>query len=182
MTWEIGKDTASGTLLCALEKAATGALCVSTQPPPPLFDFEGDVSGWTPTGQVYTVADSTAYAYTGHNSMAVGFNLSHWPTAAGTVWVTPPAAVKAGSVVSFEIFVPTSNLANLTDIKAFFMDANWTWTSTTVNASNLKTNVWNKVSVTVPANAVAPFTEIGLQFDSAKAWTGLIYVDSVTVQ
>jgi hypothetical protein len=97
------------------------------------------------------------------------------------MWTTPPAAVKAGSTVSFEVYLPSASLSNLTDIKAFFMDANWTWTSTTASASNLKANAWNQVSVTVPANALAPFTEIGLQFDSLAAWTGTIYVDSVTV-
>jgi chitinase len=188
MTWDITKDTPAGALLCALETAAVGSVCKSTQPPPPLFDFESGVSGWTTTGQVYTIASSTTEAFTGKNSMAVNFNTAHWPTAAGTVWTTPPAAVKTGSVVSFEVYVPSAALSTaagsslLTDIKAFFMDANWAWTSTTVNAANLKANAWNKVSVTVPTNAVTPFTEIGIQFDFSKAWTGTIYVDTVTVQ
>jgi chitinase len=182
MTWDITKDSQSGTLLCALETATVGSVCTSTQPPPPLFDFEGGVSGWMTTGQVYTIAGSTAEAFTGRNSMAVNFNSAQWPTSAGTVWTTPLAAVKAGSTVSFEVYVPSTSLSNLTDIKAFFMDANWTWTSTTVSASNLKANAWNQVSVTVPTNAVAPFTEIGLQFDSLAAWTGTIYVDTVTAQ
>jgi chitinase len=185
MTWEIGKDTAAGTLLCALEGAAngiTGTVCTPAKPAPPLFDFESGVSGWMVTGQVYSILDSSAYAYSGHYSMAVNFNSAHWPTSAGTVWVAPPAAVKAGSTVSFEVDVPSSYLANLKDIQVFFMDAKWTWTSTTVSAANLKPNAWNKLSVTVPANAVAPFTEIGLQFDAAKAWSGTIYVDAVTVQ
>lgn len=181
MTWDITKDSQSGTLLCALETAAVGSVCTGTQPPPPLFDFENGVSGWTNTGQVYTVAGSTAQAFTGSSSMAVNFN-SAVPVSPGTVWTTPPAAVKAGSTVSFEVYIPSASLSNLTDIRAFFMDATWAWTSNTVSASNLKANAWNQVSVTVPANAVAPFTEIGLQFDSLAAWTGTIYVDSVTVQ
>ena len=96
----ITKDTASGTLLCAMEKAAlslTGTVCVSSQPAPPLFDFETGVAGWMPMGQVYSIADSTAYANTGRSSMAVTFNPASWPTSAGTVWTAPPAAVKAGS-------------------------------------------------------------------------------------
>lgn len=185
MTWDITKDTASGTLLCAMEQAAlslTGTVCVNTQPPPPLFDFEDGVAGWTNTGQVYSIAASTAYANTGRNSMAVAFNSSAWPSLAGTVWVTPPAAVQAGSTVSLEVYVPAASLTNLNDIQVFFMDAQWKWTSNTVSAANLKTNAWNKVSVTVPAGAVTPFTEIGLQFDSKAAWSGTIYVDTVTVQ
>ena len=181
MTWDITKDSQSGTLLCALETATVGSVCTGTQPPPPLFDFESGVSGWMTTGQVYTVANSTAYAFTGSNSMAVNFN-SAVPVSPGTVWTTPPAAVKAGTTVSFEVYIPSASLSNLSDIKAFFMDAKWTWTSTTVSASNLKANAWNQVSVTVPTNAVAPFTEIGLQFDSLAAWTGTIYVDTVTAQ
>jgi chitinase len=182
MTWDITKDSQSGTLLCALETATVGSVCTGTQPPPPLFDFEGGVSGWMTTGQVYTIAGSTAQAYTGKNSMAVNFNSAQGPTPPGTVWTTPPAAVKAGSTISFEVYVPSASLSNLTDISAFFMDAKWAWTSTTVSASNLKANAWNQISVTVPANAVATFTEIGLQFDSVAAWTGTIYVDSVTMQ
>jgi GH18 family chitinase len=181
MTWDITKDSQSGTLLCALETATVGSVCTGTQPPPPLFDFEGGVSGWMTTGQVYAIADSTAYSFTGSNSMAVNFN-SAVPVSPGTVWTTPPPAVKAGSTVSFEVYIPSASLSNLTDIMAFFMDANWAWTSTTVSASNLKANAWNQVSVTVPANAAATFKEIGLQFDSPAAWSGTIYVDSVTVQ
>jgi chitinase len=184
MTWDITKDTASGTLMCALEAAAvgsTGPVCVSSQPAPPLFDFEAGTTGWTNTGQVYSIAGSTAYAYTGRNSMAVNFNSAAWPISPGTVWVAPPAAVQAGSTVSFEVYVPAASLPNLKDIQAFFMDAKWTWTSATVNASNLTANAWNQVSVTVPTGAVPTFTEIGLQFDSVAAWSGTIYVDSVTV-
>ena len=51
MTWDITKDSQSGTLLCALE-AAVGSVWTGIQPPPPLFDFEGGVSGWRNTGQV----------------------------------------------------------------------------------------------------------------------------------
>jgi chitinase len=184
MTWDITKDTASGTLLCAMEAAAigsTGSVCVSSQPAPPLFDFESGVSGWTNTGQVYSIAGSTAYADTGHNSMAVNFSSAAWSKTPGTVWIAPPAAIKAGSTVSFEVYAPNALPAALTDIQAFFMDAKWTWTSVTVNASSLKPNAWNQVSVTVPSNAVPAFTEIGLQFDWSAAWTGTIYVDSVTV-
>ena len=185
MTWDITKDAAQGTLLCAMEKAAlslTGTVCVSSQPAPPLFDFESGVTGWTNTGQAYSIAASTAYANTGRNSMAVTFNSAAWPTSAATVWATPPAAVQAGSTVSFEVYVPAASLPHLNDIQAFFMDARWTWTSSTISAASLKANAWNKVSVTVPANAVKNFTEIGLQFDSKAAWSGTIYVDTVTVQ
>jgi hypothetical protein len=114
--------------------------------------------------------------------MAVAFNSSAWPSLAGTVWVTPPAAVQAGSTVSLEVYVPAASLTNLNDIQVFFMDAQWKWTSNTVSAANLKANAWNQVSVTVPAGAVTPFTEVGLQFDSKAAWSGTIYVDTVTVQ
>jgi chitinase len=185
MTWDITKDTAQGALLCAMEKAAlslTGTVCVSSQPAPPLFDFEGGVTGWTNTGQAYSIAASTTYANTGRNSMAVTFNSAAWPSSAGTVWATPPAAVHAGSTVSFEIYVPAASLQHLNDIQAFFMDARWTWTSNTISAANLKANAWNKVSVTVPAGAVKNFTEVGLQIDSKAAWSGTIYVDTVTVQ
>jgi chitinase len=185
MTWDVTKDTASGALLCAMEKAAlsiTGTVCVSTLPPPPLFDFETGIAGWTNTGQVYSIAASTAFAYTGRNSMAVSFNSAAWPSTAGTVWVKPPVAVQAGKTVSFEVYVPSTSLPHLNDIQAFFMDAQWKWTSNTISAANLKANAWNKVSVTVPVGAVQAFTEIGLQFDSKAAWSGAIYVDTVTVQ
>ena len=59
--------------------------------PSKLLDFEGGVSGWMTTGQVYTIAGSTAEHYTGQNSMAVNFN-SALPASAGTVWTAPPAA------------------------------------------------------------------------------------------
>ncbi len=191
MTWELGKDTAAGTLLCAMEGAINniaGTVCtpagVTPPPPPPtmMFDFETGVTGWAVTPGVHSVSSSTVEASTGTHSMAVNFIASGTFQAKGTVWAAPPAAVKAGSTVTFSIWVSSAALTNLTGIEPFFMDKNWTWTSTIVNLSKLTPNAWNKVSVVVPANAVIPFTEIGIEFDSSKLWAGTIYVDSVTVQ
>jgi chitinase len=79
MTWDITKDTQSGTLLCALETSTVGSVCTGTQSPAPLFDFEGGVSGRMTSGQAYTIAGSTAQAYTGKNSVAVNFNSAQRP-------------------------------------------------------------------------------------------------------
>ena len=112
--------------------------------------------------------------------MAVTIN-SILPLSPGTVWTAPPAIVKPGANISFKVYVPASSLPNLTDVQPFFMDANWTWSSTYVSAANLKPNAWNTVTVAVPTTAVAPFKELGLQFDSSTTWNGLIYVDTVTM-
>lgn len=195
MTWDISQDTAASTLLCAMETGAAGSatsVCgsapVNNPPPSPgtvIFDFEGDQQGWARTGNVFSVSTSTDYANTGAQSLAAHF-ITYRQTFQphGTVFVTPPAQVQPGSTVEFRIWVPRMALTNsyLTGIIPFFMDKNWAWTGNPANLSALTGDAWNTVTVQVPANAVAPFNQIGIQFDCSGTWDGIVYIDTVKVR
>ena len=41
-------------------------------------------------------------------------------------------------------------------------------------------NAWNTLSLTVPANAVSPFHNLGIQFATSAGWTNTCYLDSVS--
>ena len=41
-------------------------------------------------------------------------------------------------------------------------------------------NAWNTLSLTVPANAVSPFHNLGIQFATSDGWTNTCYIDSVS--
>ena len=192
MTWDISKDTVAGTLLCAMETGASGSstpVCGSAPGNTSgtlLFDFEGEGNdqGWKRTGGVFSAFSSPDKAYTGASSLVASFITYHQLTfqPQGTVYVTPPALVQPGSTVDFHVWMPSGAFTNLNDIRPFFMDSNWTWTSTSVDMSKLTPNSWNTLSVHVPATAVLPFNQIGIQFDSKNLWNGRIYIDSVTVR
>ena len=178
MVWELMQDTASGTLLNAIvTNMPSSGPSTSPKPETTLFDFEnGDFQGWVRTGGLFSVYATADKANTGTGSLLLSFityRQSYQPN--GTVWVQPPAAVKAGSTVSFRLWIPANAFQHLTGITRFFMDKNWTWTSSSVALASLTPNAWNTVSVTVPANAVANFTEIGIQFDMKDLWNGTLY-------
>ena len=50
----------------------------------------------------------------------------------------------------------------------------------TVAPSSLTAGAWNTITVTVPANAVTPLYQLGVQFTTGAAWTGTCYIDTVS--
>jgi hypothetical protein len=49
-----------------------------------------------------------------------------------------------------------------------------------VGVSSLKAGAWNTLTLPVPSGAVSPFAELGLELFTDGAWTGSLYVDSVS--
>lgn len=184
MVWELMQDTSSSTLLNTIVNNMPAQPPTTPQTETTLFDFEnGDSQGWARTGGLFSVYATNDKANTGTGSLLLSFiTYRQYYQPNGTVWVTPPAAVKAGSTVSFRLWVPANAFQHLTAITPFFMDKNWSWTSSQVALSGLTANAWNTISVTVPANAVTNFTEIGIQFDMKDLWNGTLYLDTVTVR
>jgi hypothetical protein len=83
-------------------------------------------------------------------------------------------------VVTFHVWIPSgSALASIQPFVLQGASGNWTWTGNWQAASSLKTNAWNTLQVTVPANA-APLFQLGVQVATGASWTGTIYVDSVS--
>jgi hypothetical protein len=62
------------------------------------------------------------------------------------------------------------------------MDTNWTWAGNGANLSKLTGDAWNTLTIQIPANAVMPLNQIGIQFDSSRLGDGIVYIDTVKVR
>ncbi|WNG63133.1 hypothetical protein F0U59_47350 [Archangium gephyra] len=143
------------------------------------FGFETDTQGWTFSGTlVKGVASSTAKAYAGSRSLAVTMG----GTAAGMSRVSVPnAAVPAGRTVSFRVWVPAGS--RITAVQPYVQQGaagSWLWTGSWAASTALKAGDWSTVTVQVPANAVSPLYQLGLELFTDAAWSGTLYVDSVS--
>jgi hypothetical protein len=124
------------------------------------------------------VSSSTARAWAGRGSLAVTLG----GTAAGnsSVFVNNPT-VTAGKTVSFRLWVPGGS--RITGVQPYVQQgeaAKWQWTGSWTAGTALKANDWNTVTVQVPANAVKPLSQLGIEFFTDAAWSGTVYVDSVS--
>lgn len=169
---------------------AIPARSTTTPPPPPPpppppgndtapYNFELGTQGWASTTVSITgVSSSTARVWAGSRSLAVTLG----GTAAGksTVFVSNPP-VTAGKTVSFRVWVPASS--RISGVQPYVLQGaagNWQWTGSWTGSTALKTNDWNTVTVQVPANAVTPLSQLGIEFFTDAAWSGTVYVDSVS--
>ncbi|WP_233166655.1 hypothetical protein [Archangium sp. Cb G35] len=143
------------------------------------FGFETDTQGWTFSGTlVKGVASSTAKAYAGSRSLAVTMG----GTAAGMSRVSVPnAAVPAGGTVSFRVWVPAGS--RITAVQPYVQQGatgGWVWTGSWAASTTLKAGDWSTVTVQVPGNAMSPLYQLGLELFTDAAWSGTVYVDSVS--
>ncbi len=143
-------------------------------PDPAQFNFETDPQGWAGGGGVISgVAASTAQHFAGRQSLAVQFN----GTAAGSSSVfVGNASVLSGMTINFHVWIPSGY--KFFNLQPYLQDNNWAWTSS--RYVSLTPNAWNTLSLTVPANAVAPFHNLGIQFNTSAGWTNTCYIDSVS--
>ncbi|WP_257453571.1 hypothetical protein [Archangium lipolyticum] len=164
----------------------------TTPPPPPPppppgnpgndtapYNFESGTQGWTFTGPVVTgVSPSTARAWAGRGSLAVTLG----GTAAGKspVSVANPAAT-AGKTVSFRVWVPAGH--RISGVQPYVQQGaagGWAWKGSWTDGTALKAGEWNTVTVQVPANAVGPLHQLGVELFTDAAWSGTVHVDSVS--
>ena len=68
--------------------------------------------------------------------------------------------------------------AQISALQPYMQDYNWNWTSSWYGS--FTPNAWNTLTLTVPANAVAPFNNLGIQFNTSAGWTDTCYIDSVS--
>jgi len=146
---------------------------------PSEYGFETGGQGWAASGSgVASVATSTAEAFDGSQSLAVGIDTSSATTA--TVAVSAPST-PAGATVTFHVFVPSGT--DISAVQPFVLQGasgNWLWTGDYEAMSSLTAGAWNTLTVAVPANAATPLSQLGVQFSTNAAWTGTVYVDSVS--
>ncbi|MCY1082269.1 hypothetical protein [Archangium lansingense] len=143
------------------------------------YSFESGTQGWTFSGAlVKGVTASTAKAYAGSRSLAVTMG----GTAAGMSRVSVlNAAVPAGRTVSFRVWIPAGS--RITGLQPYVQQGStggWLWTGAWVAPTSLKAGDWSTVTVKLPTNAVSPLHQLGLELFTDAAWSGTVYVDSVS--
>jgi hypothetical protein len=78
--------------------------------------------------------------------------------------------------ITFRVWIPSGH--KISNLQPYMQDRNWGWTSSWYGS--FTPNAWNTVALTVPANAVAPFQNLGIQFATSAGWTNTCYIDSVS--
>jgi hypothetical protein len=141
---------------------------------PAQFNFETDPQGWAGGGGMISgVATSTAQHYAGNQSLAVNINSAAGGSSSvsvGNVSVLP------GMTITIHVWIPSGY--NISNLQPYMQDYNWNWTSSWYGS--FTPNAWNTLSLTVPANAVAPFHNLGIQFNTSAGWTNTCYIDSIS--
>lgn len=142
------------------------------------YDFEQGTDGWVRSGDsIASLSRSTTRAYTGTSSLRVKFN----GTAGTQLVYVPTPSTSAGKVVTLRVWVPSG--AKLTSVQPYVMQGSgggWAWTGTWRSISSLTAGSWNQISVTVPANAATPLSQLGLELKTGSGWTDSVYVDAVS--
>ena len=154
--------------------AEAHATTSGVNPDPAQFNFETDPQGWAGGGGVISgVATSTAQHYAGNQSLAVNIN----STASGSSSVSVGnVSVLPGMTITFHVWIPSGY--KISNLQPYMQDNNWAWTSSWYGS--FTPNAWNTLSLTVPANAVSPFHNLGIQFNTSAGWTNTCYIDSVS--
>ena len=150
------------------------ATTTGVNPDPAQFNFETDPQGWADVGGIISgVETSTAQHYSGNQSLAVNIN----STAAGSSSVqVGNVSVLPGQTITFHVWIPSSY--KFSNLQPYLQDNNWGWTSSWYGS--FTPNAWNTLSLTVPPNAVSPFHNLGIQFNTSGGWTNTCYIDSVS--
>ena len=150
------------------------ATTTGVNPDPALYNFETDPQGWAGGGSVISgVATSTAQHYAGNQSLAVNIN----STAAGSSSVSiGNVSVLPGQTITFHVWIPSGY--KISNLQPYMQDNNYSWSSSWYGS--FTPNAWNTLSLTVPANAVSPFHNLGIQFNTSAGWTNTCYIDSVS--
>ena len=145
------------------------------KPDTALYNFETDPQGWAGdnTSLISGVATSTVQHYAGNQSLAVNFSSTNGTSASlkiGGVSVLP------GQTITFHVWIPSGH--QISNIQPYIQDNNWAWTGGWYGS--FTANAWNTLTYTVPANAVSPFHNLGIQFNTSAGWTNTCYLDSVS--
>jgi hypothetical protein len=141
---------------------------------PAQYNFETDPQGWVGGGGVVSgVATSTAQHYAGNQSLAVSINSA----ASGSSSVSiGNVSVLPGQTITFHVWIPSGY--KISNLQPYLQDYNYTWSSSYYGS--FTPNAWNTLALTVPSTAVAPFHNLGIQFNTSAGWTNTCYIDSVS--
>jgi hypothetical protein len=155
-----------------------------TNPDPAQFNFETDTQYWAAGGAPMAgVSLSSAQHFGGQQSLAVNFN----GTAAGNSMLTlSDVVLPAGATVTFHVWIPAGH--QITSIEPIAQDYNWAWTQSWYGS--FTADAWNTLTLKVPLTyqdsnnvtqtTVTPLKKLNLKFTTGAAWTGTVYVDSIS--
>lgn len=176
MVWDLSQDSPGGCLMSTVwTNMATGNKPVNQDTA--LYNFESGLQGWTNTTGI-SVRQSEGEAFAGCKSLSVNFNKSTFE-ASSDVYVPSPSGIKPGQTITMRIWIPTGS--DLTSVNPFITNTSWAWLASDYKTiSELAAGQWNTFSFTVPSNAPTSFGELGVEFASSAAWTGQVYIDSIT--
>jgi len=142
------------------------------------YNFEASTQGWLSSGGMITgVATSAVEVYAGAQSLAVTFNGSK--SDSQEAYVSSPTT-PAGKTVTFHVWIPTGSA--ISAVQPYVQQGSgggWLWTGNYQAIGSLIAGAWNTITVVVPANAVTPLYQLGVQFFTSAAWSGTCYIDSV---
>jgi Cellulase (glycosyl hydrolase family 5)/Fibronectin type III domain len=154
--------------------AEAHATITGVNPDPAQFNFETDPQRWFGGGGIIAgIATSTKQHYAGNQSLAVNINTTSASSSSVSVG---NVAVLPGMTITFRVWIPSGH--KISNLQPYMQDRNWGWTSSWYGS--FTPNAWNTLSLTVPANAVAPFQNLGIQFATSAGWTNTCYIDSVS--
>ena len=148
------------------------------------YDFETDVSGWTPLASDPVVASldtTTAEVFRGQQALAVTISHAGTGTDLGEAFVSAPAT-PAGAAVTYRVYVPSGTVID--HIQPFVQESAqspvpWRWTGDYVDAADLVTDSWQTYTVTVPADAAMPLDSLGVEFGATGAGDTVCYIDAI---
>ncbi|XYI02186.1 hypothetical protein ACMHYB_21365 [Sorangium sp. So ce1128] len=143
------------------------------------YNFEGGAQGWVTSGGFLTgVSSSTTQKFAGTRSLAVAFGGA--TSGSQRVYVSAPSA-PAGATVSFRILIPSGS--SITSVQPYIQQGaggSWTWTGNWQAINSFTPNTWKTITVQVPASAATPLYHLGVEFSTNAAWSGTVYIDSVS--
>lgn len=141
------------------------------------YSFESGAQGWVATSGT-TVATSTQEVYAGGQSLVLDVSESGAGTTGAGV---ETSSVPAGATVTFHVYVPAGSA--IRTVQAVVVEGpsqNYALISDTQPIASLTAGAWNTLTVSVPSNAPTPLYGLGLEVTTGSAWSGQVYVDSVS--
>lgn len=162
-----------GTGGAATGGAATGGAAVD----PARYGFESGTQSWAGTAgspAFTSITRDTSRRYAGESSLALGITASGAATYDLSVKPQPP--IPAGTTITARVFIPAG--APFSWVQLYVQEGapNYRWTGAGLAPSD---GTWTRVTVTAPSSGDAIAT-LGIQLPLTQAWTGTVYVDSVT--
>ncbi|MEO5767339.1 MAG: hypothetical protein ABIS92_03225, partial [Polyangia bacterium] len=142
------------------------------------YNFESTTQSWIALGKALftSVTRSNVRHFAGQYALAGAINA----TAAGSYQAgVTPTAIPPGTTITFHVFFPSGSTIEWIQPYAQEGGPNYTWIGKLTFTRNLTAGAWNTMTVVIPAGTGA-IGSLGVQFSLTGAWTGTVYIDSVT--